>query len=86
MDAERHPREPTGPNGGQWGVTMDDDGKMWFVDAGGERGPMNFQMPIQYGAFTVPDQFEPGFEIVWPDAGLSDTQGGMVRVRMPVGG
>jgi mono/diheme cytochrome c family protein/glucose/arabinose dehydrogenase len=78
-------KEPTGPNGGQWGVTMDDDGKMWFMDAGGERGPMNFQVPIHYGAFTVPDQFEPGFEIVWPEAGLADTQGGMIRVRMPVG-
>ena len=43
-------KEPTGPNGGQWGVTMDDDGKMWFMDAGGERGPMNFQVPIHYGA------------------------------------
>jgi hypothetical protein len=36
-------REPTGPNGGQWGLASDDDGKPWFVDAGGERGPMNFQ-------------------------------------------
>ncbi len=77
-------KEPTGPNGGQWGVTMDDDGKMWFMDAGGERGPMNFQVPIHYGAFTVPEQLEPGFEIVWPEAGLADTQGGMIRVRMPV--
>ena len=64
---------------------MDDDGKMWFMDAGGERGPMNFQVPIHYGAFTVPEQYEPGFEIVWPESGLSDTQGGMIRVRMPVG-
>ena len=78
-------KEPTGPNGGQWGVTMDDDGKMWFMDAGGERGPMNFQVPIHYGAFTVPDQYEPGFEVVWPESGLADTQGGMIRVRMPVG-
>jgi mono/diheme cytochrome c family protein len=78
-------KEPTGANAGSWGVTMDDDGKMWFIDAGGERGPMNFQVPIHYGAFTVPEQFEPGFEIVWPEIGLSDTQGGMVRVRMPVG-
>jgi mono/diheme cytochrome c family protein/glucose/arabinose dehydrogenase len=45
-------RERTGPNAGQWGLGMDDDGKPWFVDAGGERGPMNFQYPIQYGAFT----------------------------------
>jgi len=78
-------KEPTGPNSGSWGVTMDDDGKMWFIDAGGERGPMNFQVPIHYGAFTVPEQFEPGFEIVWPEAGLADMQGGMARVRMPVG-
>jgi mono/diheme cytochrome c family protein len=45
-------REPTGSNGGQWGLSHDDDGKPWFVDAGGERGPMNFQYPIHYGAFT----------------------------------
>jgi mono/diheme cytochrome c family protein len=45
-------REPTGPNGGQWGLASDDDGKPWFVDAGGERGPMNFQFPIHYGAYT----------------------------------
>jgi mono/diheme cytochrome c family protein len=45
-------REPTGANGGQWGLGSDDDGKPWFVDAGGERGPMNFQFPIHYGSFT----------------------------------
>ncbi len=78
-------KEPTGPNGGSWGLTMDDDGKMWFIDAGGERGPMNFQVPIHYGAFTLPDQYEPGFHTVWPEVGLADTQGGMIRVRMPVG-
>jgi putative membrane-bound dehydrogenase-like protein len=78
-------KEPTGPNSGSWGLTMDDDGKMWFIDAGGERGPMNFQVPIHYGAFSVPEQYEPGFHTVWPEIGLSDTQGGMIRVRMPVG-
>jgi mono/diheme cytochrome c family protein len=45
-------RETTAPNGGQWGVGSDDDGKPWFVDAGGERGPMNFQYPIHYGGFS----------------------------------
>jgi mono/diheme cytochrome c family protein len=78
-------KEPTGANSGSWGVTMDDDGKIWFIDAGGERGPMNFQVPIHYGAFTVPDQYEPDFHSVWPEVGLADTQGGMIRVRMPVG-
>ncbi len=91
-------REPTGPNGGQWGLTQDDDGKMWFVDAGGERGPVNFQFPIQYGAYTpcqrgrgeapdpdCPPADQPGFETVYPIAGLGDMQGGMRRVRMPLG-
>jgi hypothetical protein len=45
-------RETTAANGGQWGLASDDDGKPWFVDAGGERGPMNFQYPIHYGSFT----------------------------------
>ena len=39
-------KEPTAPNFGQWGLTQDDNGKPWFVDAGGERGPINFQAPI----------------------------------------
>ena len=78
-------REPTGPNGGQWGLSMDDDGKPWFVDAGGERGPMNFQFPIQYGAFTATDGFETDFDRVWPIAGVADMQGSMGRVRMPLG-
>src|SRR5581483_6216418 len=45
-------REPTGPNGGQWGISHDDDGKPLWVAAGGGAGPMNFQYPIEYGAFT----------------------------------
>jgi len=79
-------REPLPPNGGQWGLTQDDDGKMWFVCAGCERGPLNFHVPIQYGAFNRLDgEFEAGFDLVWPIAGLGDIQGGMGRVRMPVG-
>jgi mono/diheme cytochrome c family protein len=77
-------REPTAPSGAEWGLAMDDDGKMWFVNSGGERGPVNFQVPIQYGAYSVSDQFEPGFDIVWPAPGIGDMQGGLPRVRMPV--
>jgi mono/diheme cytochrome c family protein len=78
-------KEPTGTNSGQWGVTQDDYGKPWFVDAGGEQGPMNFQVPIVYGSFNVAGQFEPGFEVTWPAPGVGDMQGGMFRVRMPIG-
>lgn len=74
-------REPTGPNGGQWGITQDDYGKPWFVNAGGEIGPLNFQEPIVYGAFSVRDQFAPGFTEVWPLVGLADVEGGKSRFR-----
>ena len=73
-------KETTAPNGGQWGLTQDDYGKVWFVDAGSERGPVNFQTPIQYGAFNVDDQFDDDFRIVFPAyyGGHADTQGGML--------
>ena len=76
-------REPSGSSGAEWGQSMDDDGRMWFVNSGGERGPVAFQVPIQYGAFNTTDQFEPGFEIVYPAPGIGDMQGGAPRVRMP---
>ena len=78
-------REPTAPNGASWGLAQDDDGKMWFINAGAERGPVNFQIPIQYGALTLDDGFEPGFDTVWPAPSIADMQGGMRRVRQPLG-
>jgi hypothetical protein len=64
---------------------MDDDGLPWFVNAGGERGPVNFQIPIHYGSFAVDDGFEEGFDVVWPAPSLGDMQGGMRRIRQPIG-
>ena len=74
-------KETTAPNGGQWGVSQDDWGKLWFVNAGGEKGPVNFQTGIVYGAFNTKDQFEAGFDAVWPLVGLADVQGGEPRYR-----
>lgn len=68
-------------NGGQWGGTQDDEGKFWVVNAGGERGPLNFQNHILYGQSQARAQFEPGFEIVWPAMGLRDYQGGPGKSR-----
>jgi mono/diheme cytochrome c family protein len=78
-------RENTGANGGQWGLSMDDDGKMWFVCGGCERGPLNFQVPIQYGAYRIDDEYDEDFIIPYPIVGLGDVQGGMARVRVPTG-
>src|SRR6476661_4257637 len=79
-------REETDPNGGQWWSAQDNYGKMWWVDGGGEIGPVNFQAPIAYGAFNVRDNFEPDFQIPYPPpGGIADMQGGMNRVRLPDG-
>jgi len=74
-------KESTAPNGGQWGLTQDDWGKPWFVNAGGERGPINFQTSTAYGAFNIPDQFSPDFKTVWPLVPIPDVQGGPRRFR-----
>ncbi len=80
-------REPTGPNHAQWGVTQDDDGKIWFQ--GGASGvPSYFQFPIHYGEFEIPDeaQYAEGFDVPWGmPMGLADVQGGMDEVRQPDG-
>lgn len=74
-------REPTAPNGGQWGLCQDDHGKPWFVNAGGEIGPLNFQQPIVYGAFNLPNQFPADYREVFPLVGIPDVQGGTRRFR-----
>jgi mono/diheme cytochrome c family protein/glucose/arabinose dehydrogenase len=79
-------REETEANGGQWWSAQDNYGKVWWIDGGGETGPVNFQAPIVYGAFNVPDNFESGFQVPWPaPGGIGDMQGGMRRIRLPDG-
>jgi glucose/arabinose dehydrogenase/mono/diheme cytochrome c family protein len=79
-------REETETPGGQWWSAQDNYGKMWYVDGGAEIGPVNFQVPIAYGAINVSDNFEPEFQVPWPaPGGIADMQGGMQRVRMPDG-
>lgn len=76
-------KESTAPNGGQWGLCQDDEGKPWFVNAGGELGPLNFQQPIVYGQFNVPDQFPVGYREVYPLVGIPDVQGGAEKRSRP---
>ncbi|MBC2838642.1 discoidin domain-containing protein [Robiginitalea sp. SC105] len=78
-------REPTGYNRAQWGLTHDDDGKLWFL--GGASGvPSYFQFPIHYGNFEVPGELAEGFEVPWgAPVGVADMQGGMDHVRKPDG-
>ncbi len=68
-------------NGGQWGLTQDDWGKVWFVNAGNETGPVHFQQHIIYGQFTAPDEHIGQYKVVWPIARMPDTQGGPGQLR-----
>jgi mono/diheme cytochrome c family protein/glucose/arabinose dehydrogenase len=78
-------REPTGSNGGQWGATQDNYGKIWF-QAGASGMPGYFQLPVVYGNFNNPEQFEPDLNIIWGAPVLiADMQGGMNATRMPDG-
>jgi mono/diheme cytochrome c family protein/glucose/arabinose dehydrogenase len=78
-------REATGYNHAQWGITHDDEGKLWFQ--GGASGlPSYFQFPIHYGNFEVEGQFAQGLEIPWgAPVKIADMQGGMDEVRQPDG-
>ncbi|MCB0629118.1 MAG: discoidin domain-containing protein [Lewinella sp.] len=79
-------REPTASNHAQWGVTHDDDGKLWFQ--GGSNGlPSYFQFPVHYGDYVVENNFAEGFEVPWGADlnGIGDMQAGMRAVRMPEG-
>ncbi|HZV34458.1 MAG TPA: discoidin domain-containing protein [Verrucomicrobiae bacterium] len=74
-------REPTGANGGQWGLSQDDYGKLWNMNAGYEAGPVNFQVPMVYGSFYFQEASEPSYAEVFPIIGIPDFQGGLMRVR-----
>jgi mono/diheme cytochrome c family protein/glucose/arabinose dehydrogenase len=78
-------REPTGPNSSQWGVTQDNDGKVWFQH-GASGLPGYFQFPVHYGNFAAPDQLEPDLNIAWGAPILiGDIQAGLPGTRMPDG-
>ena len=68
-------------NGGQWGLTQDDWGKVWFVNAGNETGPVHFQQHIIYGQFSAPNELIGQYKVVWPIARVPDTQGGPGQLR-----
>jgi glucose/arabinose dehydrogenase len=68
-------------NGGQWGLNQDDWGKVWFVNAGNETGPVHFQQHILYGQFKGPDELIGEYRTVWPIARVPDAGGGRLEMR-----
>ena len=66
---------------GQWGMAQDQYGKPWIVNAGGEVGPLHFQQPIAYGAFSISGQTGDNWKTVYPLAAVPDVQGASGRFR-----
>lgn len=70
----------TGP-GGQWGLTQDDYGRLYFSSAGGETPALNFQQNPSYGRIDFDNERRGDFDQVWPIIGTPDVQGGQERLR-----
>lgn len=68
-------------NNGQWGVTHDNYGRLYYSRAGGEVPAAGFQMNVVYGRLDFPDQYSESFQEVWPVIATPDVQGGPKRLR-----
>jgi hypothetical protein len=67
---------------GQWGLTHDNYGRLFFSEAGGENAGSTFQINQSYGALEFPDAYdEKTFSSVWPAISTPDVQGGKKRLR-----
>ena len=70
------------PPRGQWGLTHDNYGRLFFSIAGSELPASNFQQNPHYGTFDLNDQFDAEFQKVWPIVATPDVQGGLFRLRL----
>lgn len=68
-------------SGGQWGVTHDNYGRLYYSRAGGEIPALGFQINPVYGTLEFADQYNAAFSEVWPIIATPDVQGGPLRLR-----
>lgn len=66
---------------GQWGLTCDDFGRLYYSSAGGEVAALGFQQNPAYGSFELEDQLMDDFDATWPIIATPDVQGGLERLR-----
>ncbi|BDS08643.1 hypothetical protein NT6N_36830 [Oceaniferula spumae] len=70
------------PSGnGQWGLTQDDDGRLYYSRAGGENPALAFHQNPQYGSIGIKGELDTNFKKVFPIAQAPDFQGGPRRVN-----
>lgn len=73
-------QEPTGNPYGQWGVTQDNYGQVWFQDGAGGV-PQNFNLPIVYGNFGIKGQYKDGFREPFSLVKMADFEPGMKETK-----
>jgi mono/diheme cytochrome c family protein len=61
---------------GQWGITQDDFGTVYYSRAGGDLPAQGFQFSPSYGIANLPGQFSENFNEVHPLCKLRDVEGG----------
>ncbi|CAN5800181.1 hypothetical protein BH24BAC1_BH24BAC1_08870 [soil metagenome] len=66
---------------GQWGLTADDFGRLFFSEAGPGLPAVQIQQMPTYGALNFKDQYTPEFAVPWPIIGNLDAQGGERALR-----
>lgn len=69
------------PLPGQWGLTQDETGRLFFSRAGAEIPALGFQQHPQYGSLELKAQWDESFMEPWPIVGTPDAQGGQRRIR-----
>ncbi|WP_373494163.1 discoidin domain-containing protein [Aquiflexum sp.] len=73
-------QEDSGNPWGQWGVTQDNYGKLFFQDGAGGV-PQGFQFPIIYGNFNVKGALKEGFRVPYSLVTYADFQPGMQEAK-----
>lgn len=66
---------------GQYGLTQDETGRMYYSRAGGEVVALGFQQHPSYGILEMEGRWADDFEEPWPIIGTPDVQGGEKRLR-----
>lgn len=73
--------EPMAYGGGQWGLTQDHLGRLYYSTAGGQNPAFTFQFPSVYGRVAVEGEQADGFREVFPLDQTPDVQGGLPLLR-----
>lgn len=69
------------PLPGQYGLSQDEEGRLFFSRAGAEVPALGFQQHPSYGQLELKNHWDESFMEPWPIVGNLDAQGGPQRMR-----